>query len=577
MINPPGTVRGTTLVGLARAFRRWSTTVDVAVTPDVSGADTDELKRLAALGGIAASVAGSATTSWHPSLRGWAAAAPRPPDELVDATCLALGQHDDPLATLYNASISAAHRRRLGTVFTPPALVDYMLLQAEHELGRPPRVVIDAGAGVGAFTIAAARRWTNARVVAVDINVVTLGLLASRIAFEADAEPELAPRLRRVELVLGDYLDQLRALFEERGPVLALGNPPYTRVQALPSEERTKASLAAGELIDSGHANLAMLFQAATVRHLRPDDASCMLLPGSFSYTRASRALRSFLWKSRRSILVHRAPATMKVFSGRSVQAAVLLVGRQRKRRMPMGMARVDVSDRVKVLEEWTLPRGDDEPENWFWAPTTAMAGSELTLGDVAVVRRGAATGANSVFFLGDEDAAPLPRDVLVPALVNLKGFDGEEIDTAAHARHGDLSTKRWLLAVPAEYEQPAALTNYLERHRDHAMTRHLVQKRKPWYSITELPRPHLLISPLSKKEFKVVINTAAVVPSNNLFGISLRNGGDPRVLAAWLRSGDGQTELLRLSRRYPGGSYKLEPRALGAVRLPVGFADFRK
>jgi hypothetical protein len=307
---------------------------------------------------------------------------------------------------------------------------------------------------------------------------------------------------------------------------------------------------------------------------MRAVDVSCMVLPGSFSFTRASRALRAALWSSRRPIVVHRTPATNKAFAGRSVQAAVLVVGPERKRRPPLRLARVDVREgSVNVLEAWSLSRAQEEPDNWFIAtPADERSGEHLTLGDIATVRRGTATGANDVFFLTAAEAAAFPEDVVIPALVSLRGFAEEEFDLAAHARQPP-ATRRWLLAIPPTYLLTGALKDYVERHKPAVGNRYLPSQRNPWYSIRELTRPQLLISPLSKAAFKVVVNTAEVVPSNNLFGISLKNGGDPRVLAGWLRSDAGQTELRRLSRRYPGGSHKLEPGALSATRLPSHFA----
>ena len=563
-----------TMSQITRAFRRWADSVDHESRPAVAGAEIDERARLGALGGLAAAVAGLAVAGWSAPLREWADSGPKPPDDLIDSVCEALGRGYDPLSVLYNASISAENRRRLGTVFTPPSLVQHMLRLASAELRVAPRVIVDPGAGVGAFTIAAALKWPRARIVAVDINVVTLGLLAARIAFEGDAAPETAARLRRIELVFADYLDELENLYTEGapGPILALGNPPYTRVQQLPSGDREKAAKLAGEIIDSGHANLAMLFQAATFRHMRPDDVSCMVLPGSFSYTRAGRALRTALWRSQRPIEVQRTPATVRAFTGRAVQAAVLVVGTERSRRAPLRLARVQVdTEAVEVLDAWTLSRTDEQPDNWFWHTTAAGDDHDIVrLGDVAIVRRGTATGANEMFFLTDRDIAALPSEVIVRAIPTLRRFDGIELTAEAHAALGDDTTKRWLLAIPPTYELEGALKEYVERYRKDVSKRHLPSQRTPWYSIDELPRPQLLLSPLSKGTFKVVINTADAVPSNNLFGITLNDQSDPARLAAWLRSDKGQQELRRLGRRYPGGSLKLEPRALRAAEVPA-------
>jgi predicted RNA methylase len=501
-----------------------------------------------------------------------------PPDGILEATRTALGFNDDPFATLYNASIGAANRRRLGTVFSPPALVEHMMQLVEAEMSEPPAVVVDPGAGVGAFTIAAVRTWPDAQVIAVDINPVTLGLLGARLAFEADADPARAHVYRRVELRLANYLDELGSFFVESqpGPVLVLGNPPYTRVQELPLSDRKKAAELSGDLIDSGHANLAMLFQAATLRHMRADDVSCMVLPGSLSYTRASRALRTALWASPRAVTIHRTPATDIAFVGRSVQAAVLLLGSERQRRPKLKLARVQLNvSTVDVLEAWKLSRTDDQPENWFWVGDQEhVEGRSTLLGDVADVRRGVATGANDMFFLPDAIKEVFPSDVSVVAIPTLRHFTGDELSKATHEQLVDSETRRWLLAIPADYELAGALAEYVERHREAISSRHLPQQRACWYSITELPRPQILLSPLSKTDFKVVLNTVRAVPSNNLFGISLKSGDDPRPLARWLRSDTGQHELRRMSHRYPGGSHKLEPRRLREVRIPMRLAS---
>jgi adenine-specific DNA-methyltransferase len=545
----------------------------------VPGASASERDLLGLLGGIATAIAGDRVLTWQGPLQDWALASPTPPDDILDATRTLLGLDDDPLAELYNACISASNRRRLGTVFTPPALVEHMLTLVEHELDDPPSVVIDPGAGVGAFTIAAARTWPEARIVAVDINPVTLGLLATRLAFEADLDEENADAYDHVDLRLASYLDEIESLFSEdtTGPILVLGNPPYTRVQELPPDDRVKAARLAGDLIDSGHANLAMLFQAATLRCMRSTDVSCMVLPGSLSYTRASRALRTTLWNSPRSVTVHRTPATAKAFIGRSVQAAVLLIGAERRRRPKIKLARIQLADSsIELLEKWKLSRTTRQPHNWFLSNAEVQRDGRrkrevvTTIGDIATVRRGVATGANDMFFLTDATVNSLPSDVITAAIPTLRAFDGLELTPAIHMSFGDEDTRRWLLVIPPDAVLDGELAAYIERHKDEVSVRYLPSQRKPWYSINELLRPQILLSPLSKTDFKVVLNSAQAVPSNNLFGISLSDGGDPGPLATWLRSGDGQQELRRLSHRYPGGSHKLEPGRVRAVRLPA-------
>lgn len=106
-----------------------------------------ERQLLGALGGVAAAVAGPEHVEGRPpALREWADSAAGPPEELVDGVRSALADREDPLAALYDASISSANRRRLGTVFTPPELVDHMVSLAQAEVSdADPACIIDLG------------------------------------------------------------------------------------------------------------------------------------------------------------------------------------------------------------------------------------------------------------------------------------------------------------------------------------------------------------------------------------------------------------------------------------------------
>jgi adenine-specific DNA-methyltransferase len=556
-------------------IRSWADSASPTTLPTVPGAAEQELRQLAALGGLAAAVAGDACATWPVALHTWAYRGPAPPKNLLAEFADWLDAGQDPFVEAYNACISASNRRRLGTVFTPSVLVEHMLDMVEAELDTAPATVIDPGAGVGAFTVAAARRWPASRVIAVDVNVVTLGLLAARIEYEKRSARTPLNRSGSIELVHRDFLDALPELLAvgAAGPAVVVGNPPYTRTQALPAEFKQRASAAVGHLVTSGHANLALIFQALAIKHLREGDASCMVLPGSIAYTRAARDLRVALWKSDRPVAIRRWPATTRAFIGRNVQAAVVLVGpASQKGAAAVRLSRAETGDRVTLLEEWELPRLGEPPANWYWHTSAPTGSDTVPLTDVARVRRGLATGANAFFFLTDAGAADVPATALLPAVPSLRRFGGDTMTVKYHSVFGGADQRRWLLALDVESELPDSLRRYIERNEATYSQRHLCQQRAIWWAITERPRPDILLSPLSKTAFKVVINAVHAVPSNNLIGISVKSG-DPQVLADWLRGADGQAELLRVSRRYHGGSHKLEPGDLGRVLLPTDVA----
>ncbi len=562
------------LAGLVQAFRRWARAAAVNRPPQVHGASELERQLLGALGGVAAVIAGEHLSDWPTPSREWAEAGPEPPGWLTETVALEMGREVNVLAVLYNACVSAANRRELGTVFTPDVVVEYMLGLVERNLGAPPRHIVNPGAGVGAFTLAAARRWPESSVVAIDLNPVTLGLLASRIAFEMDANPEENEALAGIELLFGDYLDHVGEGLP--GPTLTIGNPPYTRVQSLPISSRRKAKALVNGTIDSGHANLAVLFQAATFSQMQESDLSCLILPASFTYTRASRELRRRLWRSTRAIEIHRWAATERAFIGHSVQAAILLVGAVEEEAKPVRIETVGVENgSVKVLERRTLVRETGEPADWSEArlkPPSAR--DSVPLSTIARTRRGIATGANSMFFLDDSLASELPENALVPGIPSLRGFGEKVLDERSHASWGGSGARRWLLVIARDRELSGRLAEYVESLREAVEHRYLPSKRDPWYSISPPAPPEILISPLAKAEFKVVVNRVAAIPSNNLFGIYPAVKDQAETLAAWLRSTAGQSELKRVSHRYPGGSYKLEPRQLSSIRLPRRLAD---
>jgi hypothetical protein len=174
------------------------------------------------------------------------------------------------------------------------------------------------------------------------------------------------------------------------------------------------------------------------------------------------------------------------------------------------------------------------------------------------------------MFFLTDLEAQQLPKQVVLPAIPTLKRFTAKRIDKASHAAWGDEATRRWLLAIPPDRVLSGQLQAYVEQYEEEVRHRYLVAQHRPWYSITDLPRPDLLVGPLAKHDFKVVENKLRAIPSNNLFGITARNGTKAHELATWLRSNDGQRELRRVSRRYHGGSHKLEPGDLKRARVPI-------
>lgn len=531
----------------------------------VPGVDPAELRALAALGGMARSVVRRVPAAWPAHVRTWMTAAPVPPNELVAAVRAALDLRIDVFAAAYEQLVSSQHRRKLGTYFTPPAVVDFMLDEADALMRRGPIEVVDPGAGVGALTLGARRRWRKCMVTAVDLNPVTLGLLGARAA---------AREVTAVTLVHDDYLAWLSKLAIDGGARLFLGNPPYTRYRDLHPDLRASAHRAAAPLVPDGMPGLSHYFLAATLRKLRPSDCLVFLLPGTWAEARYGRPVIEWLWRqASRSVRFSFFPHATPLFPDAVVNAMVVAVGPVRRlANQPLLSQEVSLEDGAVALHHTqTFDRKDRPPSRldpWLW-PTVEPARSRLVpLGDFAKVRRGIATGDNSFFFLTDDEAAELPPEAVRPGLLRLRDCQSDVLSAGAHDEIGADGKPRWLLWLhDPEVVYDPRVQEYLRLGEELGVDRgHLARKRRVWYAVEEVRPPQLLISPMSQDKFRVVRNDIRALPSNAMYGIYLPAEDDvaTMLLHRYLNGPDGQAQLLDTARRYGNGLFKMEPRAVG-------------
>lgn len=562
-----------------RALLRWLDAADVPpLAPDlVPGANETERRRLAALGAVVPLIAPNATSTWPDQLTAWvdSAVALDPPP--VDADDLLNDSDSDLLAMTYEWVVNGTNRRRLGTFFTPASLVDHMLRLSVELLGRRPAAVADPGAGVGAFSVAALRRWPVTEVAAVDVNAVTLGLLSARL------EARHSDAATRLHLVSSDYLPWLTrddGWGAFNGPRLILGNPPYTRHQHMTSKEKQQAQEAAGDLITSGLAGLSAYFLAASLQALRDDDALCLLLPGSWCETRYGRDIRAWLWnQTHRRVSVELFTSELEVFPGTQVTAMVLGVGPMKRTVQPFTVLDSTLCSTGVVVRK-TVYMGRDAacPATFTGVlrdPTPHRDGT-VPLGDYARIRRGVATGATEFFFLTDADRTThkLPKAALRPALVKPRHSRSEVLTPETHQQIGDAGRPRWLLDLN---NTDLADTNphvaaYLQRGIEKQIhLRHLPRHRPHWYAVEPVEAPDLFLVPVGKDTHRIITNEIRAVGSNNLYGIYLNDDAPWTVdqFATWLRSDTAQRALRQLARHYQGGSLKLEPKSLRGLMVP--------
>ena len=576
---------------LVRQILKWaSAEAAPTLAPEAAPGTTDrELELLAALGGLASVVskrAGSTGSTVPVEVSDWWDAAPCPPNDLADKVCRALHSGRDLFGELYTAAVSMSSRRRLGTVFTPPMVTEHMLARCE-EYGVVPAAVVDPGAGVGVFTLDAATRW-QVPVFAVDLNVVSLGLLAARCHLAghetsggANQNGAAQGEPRAIHLVRRDFLAWLPdGLSRTAGPALVIGNPPYTRHQYMDLKSKAAAREAAGPLISSGLAGMAAYFLAATLRYLRPSDALCMILPGSWMHARYGREIREYLWRlTHRSVRLDVFPHDVDVFPRAKVDAVVLFVGPEAREPRCLSVAEASISGRsVTTARAEHIDRQLEQPPTFPRSPRdwNCRGKHARELGESFAVHRGVATGRNAFFLLTDEEVAEhrLPASVLTPVISSLRGVDSETLDEAEFERLGSHGMKRWLLLVKSSDVEIPEVCAYLSHGALRgAADGFLASQRANWFALQDLPAAPLLLLPMTKHVFRVVRNIKGMKHTNSLYGLYPHSDEvDVDEAARWLRSASGQQALRRVARRYGAGMLKLEPRAVGSTRVPQSF-----
>lgn len=546
----------------------------------VHGAAEEERRKLSALGAVARALVPDGVPRWPETLRSWAQGYGGELDErLRDDLIGVLAQDaDDVLAQVYERVVSGRNRRRLGTFFTPTPIVDHMIATA-GALGPAPDHVVDPGAGVGAFALAAGRAWPQAMVSAVDVNVVTLGLLAARTATTAAPRPSA----QDPNFVSDDFLVWLEHGWNElRGRRLMLGNPPYTRHQLMTTKDKLLAQAAAGDLISSGLAGLSTYFLAATINALSDADALCLLLPSSWCETRYGRELRAWLWSARhRRVELHRFPSRVAVFPGTQVMAMVLAVGPRRDDEQDLVVEDVDLPGEpggtVVRRQRRAVKRRGPCPTAFVALGTTAPTTRHgwQRFGEHVKIRRGLVTGASSSFFLTVEQCRQhaLPASVLRRAVVRPRHILSPCLTEEEHEALLADGLPGWLLDLNGySVNAQGPVGAYLDKlKRDGTHLGVLAGRRNPWYVVERVASPDLLFVPVSYGVHRVIENEVHAIGSNNFFGLSVRTGSPwtTRTLADWLRSDEGQGALRGIARHYQGGSLKVEPGALRDLRVP--------
>lgn len=480
---------------------------------------------------------------------------------LVETTRALILAGDDPLGELFSQIRSSVHRRRDGATYTPHPIVAAMTAWAAAQPVRPARVV-DAGAGSGRFTIAAAKQFPKATLVAVELDPLAALMLRANAAVLGFA--------KRLKIELIDYRDLVLPPID--GATLFIGNPPYVRHHEI--SETWKSWLATEAALHgfkaSKLAGLHVHFFLKTRLIGRRGDYGAFITAAEWLDVNYGSLMRQMLADGLGGTSVHLIDPKAMPFANAMTTGAITCfqVGQRPEQFM---MRAVDDVTALENLSEGRRVGWEDLADAPKWSPliysTPRKPAGYIELGELFRVHRGQVTGSNSVWVHGP-DAPSLPDKFLLPAVTkarDLLSVGGVLRDAMRLRRVVDLPADLSILTKAERRAVDAFLAWARSMDADES---YIAQHRRAWWSVGYKAPAAILCTYMARSAPHFVRNAAGARHINIAHGLYPRQPLKIQTLDEIIRflHATGTTDGGRV---YAGGLVKFEPKELERIAIP--------
>lgn len=467
----------------------------------------------------------------------------------------------DLLGTEFCLLRSAKQRRQVGATYTPAQIVDAMVEWAHAEISTPVRVV-DPGAGSGRFLIAAARKFYNAELIAVDVDPLATLMLRANAAVHGFAD--------RLAVHVTDY--RRFVLPPTSRTTLFIGNPPYVRHHNI--GEQWKAWFAATAdrfgLTASKLAGLHIHFFFKTRELAQPGDFGTFITAAEWLDVNYGSVLRRMLADGLGGTAVHIIDPKAQPFTDALTTGAITCfhVGSRPaaltmrsvgalNELAPLGHGRAIAWGEIAGARKWSVfVHEQKKPPVGF-----------IELGELFRVHRGQVTGSNDVW-IESNAARDLPnryKPFTITRARELLAAGAELSSTSGLRRVVDLPTELDTLEA-SELEIVQRFLAWARRHCAHES--YIARHRRSWWSVgLRAPAP-ILCTYMARRAPAFVRNLAKARHINIAHGLYPRgplSEVELSAILAYLRRHVGTSG----GRTYAGGLVKFEPKELERILLP--------
>jgi len=469
----------------------------------------------------------------------------------------------------------------IGQYITPPELAQQIVRFVKSILGESNSLIHfgDPAVGTGTFYSAVRQNFESAQI-------------GSAIGVEIDPQRAAVTHKKYsgkgLQVIIGDFLKTN----ELQTRNLILSNPPYVRHQHIPQEyKRWLGSRVAESLGVSigGMSGLYMYFVLLCHQWMQEGAIAAWLIPTEFMETNYGFTLRNYLTTCVQLIRIHRFDPKHAQFENALVSSAVVVFRKCPPPKdnlvslsyggtlvKPLDMFKI-TSEELHLESKWTVP----------WRKRCKITSNTVQLGQLFIVRRGLATGANDYFIMKREEAKRngIPTIALRPVLPKSRYLESDIIEKGEDG-YPSISPQLCLLDCHLSLEQIRTeyprLMDYLNTASRKVLDSYLVTRRTPWYrQESRAPAPFLCTymgrGNASSPALRFIWNKSDAVATNVYLMLYPRNKlanlvkSQPALEADLFSflNGLGSSLLCQYGRLYGGGLHKIEPAELLKVQLP--------